>query len=108
MTLYLLRRSSLIHTWNNVLVAVAASVYLSAFGTALAALFPKFDFTNPMRAASVPGILALYLITFLFMLTFVVLVPAGWYFNPLALIPWAGVALIMFRSGQNRLERLDV
>ncbi len=108
MTLYLLRRSSLGHTWHNALVAVAASVYLSAFGTALAALFPKFDFTNPMRAASVPGILTLYLITFLFMLTFVVLVPAGWYFNPLALIPWAVVALIMLRSGQNRLERLDV
>jgi predicted permease len=108
MTLYLLRRSSLSHTWHNALVAVAASVYLSAFGTALAALFPKFDFTNPMRAASVPGILTLYLISFLFMLTFVVLVPAGWYFNPFALIPWAVVALIMLRSGQNRLERLDV
>ncbi len=108
MTLCLLRRSSLSHTWHNALVAVAASVYLSAFGTALAALFPRFDFTNPMRAASVPGILTLYLLSFLFMLTFVVLVPAGWYFNPFALVPWAVVALIMLRSGQNRLERLDV
>jgi ABC-type Na+ efflux pump permease subunit len=106
--IYLSRKLSLNQMWYNVLTAAITSIYLSAFGTALAALFPKFDFTNPMRAASVPGILALYLITFLFITTFVLLIPAGWYLNPLVLIPWAGAALMLLKFGQKRLERIDV
>jgi len=106
--LYLSRRSYLSQIWRNALVAAIASVYLSAFGTALAALFPKFDFTNPMRAASLPGLAMLYLIVFLFGVTFIGAISVSWYLAPLALIPWAGVAFVMLKLGQERLEKLDV
>jgi predicted permease len=106
--LYLTRRSSLSQMWQNVLIAAIASVYLSAFGTALAALFPKFDFTNPMRAASLPGILSLYLIALLFGVTFIGIISAGWYLAPLVLVPWAGIALMLMKAGQERLEKMDI
>ena len=106
--LYLFRRSSSGQIWYNVLVATITSVYLSAFGTALAALFPKFNFASPMRAASLPGLLMLYLITSLFGFSFIGTVSAGWRFTPLVLIPWAGIALILMKIGQERLERMDI
>jgi predicted permease len=106
--LYLARRLYLNQMWLSVLIAVITSVYFSAFGTALAALFPKFDFTNPMRAASLPGLLMLYLMAFLFGITFVGTITAGWYFTPLVMIPWAGIALMLMRAGQERLERIDI
>jgi hypothetical protein len=106
--LYLARRLHLNQMCHNVLTAVIVSIYLSAFGTALAALFPKFDFTNPMRAASLPGLFMLYLIVFLFGVTFIGTISVGWYFTPLVLIPWAGIALILMKVGQERLERMDI
>jgi len=106
--LYLARRSYLSQIWHSVLIAVITSIYFSAFGTALAALFPKFDFTNPMRAASLPGLLALYLMAFLFGATFIGTVAAEWYLTPLFMILWAGIALILMKVGQERLERIDI
>jgi len=106
--LYLARRSYLSQIWHSVLIAVITSIYFSAFGTALAALFPKFDFTNPMRAASLPGLLALYLMAFLFGATFIGTVVAEWYLTPLFMILWAGIALILMKVGQERLERIDI
>ena len=84
--------------WRDVLVACIASIYLPTFGTALAGLFPKFDFTNPMRAASLPGILVLYLIALFFGATFIGIGSIRWYLvPPLALAPWAGVALVLMK-----------
>jgi hypothetical protein len=106
--LYMTRQSSLSQVWQNSLIAAVASIYLSAFGTALAALFPKFDFTNPMRAASLPGIFTLYLLSFIFAGTFIGAMAASWYFVPLVLVPWAGVALILMKVARERLERMDI
>jgi len=106
--LYLTGRSSLEQMRHNILIGGIAAVYLSAFGTALAAIFPKFDFTNPMRASSLPGLLLLYLFSVLFGVTFVGIASIGWYFTPLVLAPWAGVVLILMKVGQNRLEKMDV
>lgn len=106
--LYLTRRSSPDEMWNNIFIAVITSIYLSAFGTALSALFPKFDFTNPLRAASLPGTLILYLITAFFGFTLVGVTYLEWYFAPLALAPWAGIALILMMSGIKRLEKIDL
>ncbi len=106
--LYLARRSSLDQTLYNGLIAIIISIYLPAFGTALAALFPKFDFANPMKAASLPGLLMLYLIVFLFGITFIGTITAGWYFAPLVLLPWAGIAFVLMKVGQDRLEKMDI
>ena len=106
--LYLTGRASLEQTWRNVLTGAIASVYLTAFGTALAAIFPKFDFTSPIRAASMPGLFLLYLIVFIFGGTFVGIVTIGWYFSPLVLAPWAGVILILMKIGRKRLEKMDI
>ena len=108
MALYLSQRSSLNQTRYNVLTALITSIYLPAFGTALSALFPKFDFTNPTKAVSLPGLLMLYLIAFLFGLTLVGIVTAGWHLVPLVLFPWAGVAFALMKAGQDRLERMDI
>ena len=107
--LYLARLSQLSEMWRNMLVAVIVSGYLPTFGTALAGLFPKFDFTNPMRAASLPGLLMLYLIALLFGATFIGIGSIRWYLvPPLALAPWAGIALILIKISRNRLEKMDV
>ena len=106
--LYLAKRTSLEQMWHNCLIGAITAVYLSAFGTALAAIFPKFDFTTPMRAASFPGLLILYFIALLFGATFLGIATLGWLFTPLVLVPWAGIVLILMRVGQSRLERMDV
>jgi len=108
MALYLARRSSLEQMYRNLMIGPVAAVYLSAFGTALAAIFPKFDFTSPMRASSLPGLLMLYLMALLFGVTFVGSTGFGWRFTPLVLVFWAAVALTLMKIGWNRLEKMDV
>jgi hypothetical protein len=108
MALYLAQQSSVRQTWHNTLIAAIISIYLSAFGTALAALFPKFDFTNPMRAASLPGLLMLYLIVAIFGLTFIGIINIRWYMAPSVLIPWAAIASLLMKVGQEKLGRMDV
>lgn len=108
MALYLTRRSSLEQMYHNLMIGLVGAVYLSAFGTALAAIFPKFDFTSPMRAASLPGLLMLYLIALLFGVTFVGSTSFGWHFIPLVLVFWAAVALTLMKIGWSRLEKVDV
>jgi hypothetical protein len=106
--LYLTKMSSPQQTWQNVLTGAVASIYLSASGTALAAIFPKFDFTSPMRAASMPGILLLYLIALLFGGSLVGVTSLGWHYAPLVLVPWAGVVMMLTKVGQSRLEKMDI
>ena len=106
--LFLTRRASLEQTLYNVMTGIIASVYLTAFGIALAAIFPKFDFTSPMRAASMPGLFLLYLLTLLFTGTFIGIITIGWYYTPMVLAPWAGVILVLMKIGQNRLEKMDI
>ncbi len=107
--LYIFQLSQLSQMWRNMLVACIVSTYFPIFGTALAGLFPKFDFTNPMRAASLPGLLVLYLIALLFGATFIGIGSIRWYLvPPLALVPWAGVALILMKISRDRLEKMDV
>jgi ABC-2 type transport system permease protein len=106
--LYMARRSSLDQMWRNVLIAVVSSVYLSAFGVGLSALFPKFDYTNPMKAASLPGMLALYLIVFIFGFTFIGVAKVRWYLVPLLLVPWTVIAFVLIKMGVNKLEKMDI
>ena len=107
--LYLFQGRQASQLWRNAIIAVIASVYLSTFGTALAGLFPRFDFTSPMRASSLPGLLMLYLIALLFGATFIGVMSIKWYLvPPLALAPWAGVALILMKASWSRLEKMDV
>ena len=109
LALYLAQLSQPGQMWRNMLVACIVSTYFPAFGTALAGLFPKFDFTNPMKAASLPGLLMLYLIALLFGVTFIGIGSIRWYLvPPLALVPWAGIALILMKISRVRLEKMDV
>lgn len=106
--LYLANRLSLQEMQYSVFIGLVTAIYLAAFGTALAAMFPKFDFTTPLRAASMPGIFLLYLMAFLFGITFAGIASFGWYLTPLVLVPWAGVVFILLRIGQKRLEKMEL
>jgi len=103
-----LQRISLEQLWHNVLVAVVVSLYLSGIGMGISALFPKFDFTNPMKAVLAPGIYAFYLITILFVGTLVMVTYFQWFFTLIAMVIWAVVALVLLRLGQKRLEKIDI
>ena len=97
---YLVQHQPLNQVWYNAAIAIVTSVYFSAFGTALAAIFPKFDFTNPMKAVSIPALITLYLIATVFGLTLSLAISSALYLTPLVLIIW-------FRTGQAKLERMD-
>ena len=103
-----LQRISLEQLWHNVLVAVVVSLYLSGIGMGISALFPKFDFTNPMKAVLAPGIYAFYLITILFVGTLVMVTYFQWFFALIAMVIWAVVALVLLKLGQKRLEKIDI
>jgi len=109
LALYLAQGRQSSQLLQNALLALIASVYMSTFGTALAGLFPKFDFTSPMKAASLPGLLLLYLLSLLFGITLIGVISFRWYLAPpLALAPWAVIALVFMRISRNRLEKMDV
>ena len=55
-----------------------------------------------------PGLLALYLVTFLFSFTFIGAASFRWYFAPLVLAPWTGIAFLLMKIGSDRLEKMDV
>jgi ABC-2 type transport system permease protein len=103
-----LQRISLERLWHNVLVAVVVSFYLSGIGMGVSALFPKFDFTNPLKAVLAPGLYAFYLITILFVGTMVMITYTQWFYTLIAMIFWAVVALVLLRLGQKRLEKIDI
>jgi ABC-2 type transport system permease protein len=102
------QRNSLEQLWHNALIAVIVSLYLSSIGMGLSALFPKFDFTNPMKAVLVPGIYTFYLITILVVGTLVLVTYVQWFFTLIAMSFWAVIAVILFKLGQRKLEKMDV
>ena len=40
--------------------------------------------------------------------SFIGTITAGWYFAPLVLLPWAGIAFVLMKVGQDRLEKMDI
>lgn len=106
--IYVLHRIALEKLWYNILVAFAVSLYLSGIGMGISSLFPKFDFTNPMKAVLAPGLYAFYLITILFVSTLVAISYFQWFFTLIAMVIWAVVALVLLNLGQRRLEKMDI
>jgi len=54
-----------------------------------------------------PGLIAFYLISLLFGVSFIAIISVGWYFIPLTLTFWAFAAFLLMKAGQRRLERID-
>jgi len=106
--IYTLHRITLEKLWYNILIAFTVSLYLSGIGMGISALFPKFDFTNPMKAVLAPGIYAFYMITVLFVSTLVAVAYFKWFFTLIAMVIWAVVAIILLKLGQKRLEKMDI
>ena len=106
--LLILQRIPLDQLWRSLLVTVTVSLYLSGIGMGLSALFPKFDFSNPMKAVLAPGIYAYYFITVLFVGTLVLITYFQWFFTLIVMTFWAVVATVLFKLGQKRLEKMDV
>ena len=106
--LLVLQRIPLEQLWRSLLIAITVSFYLSGIGMGLSALFPKFDFTNPMKAILAPGLYAFYFITILFVGTLVMVTYFQWFFTLILMIFWAVVATVLFKLGQKRLEKMDI
>ncbi|MBD3181360.1 hypothetical protein GF312_03645 [Candidatus Poribacteria bacterium] len=105
--LYFMKGLTLLQLGLNLALSVAASIYTAAFGVSMAALFPKFDFTNPMRAAALPGIVFLYLLIVAFGGSLVAAFNLGWWALSVPLIIWAVVAVMLMKRGIRNLEKLD-
>jgi len=106
--LSLFQKSALNHIPYNVLIGIIASTYFPTCGMALAAIFPKFDFTNPMKAISMPGVLAFYFMSIMFAITLTFMSSIARYFIPLILLVWEAIALVLLKIGKRRLEKMDV
>ncbi len=87
--------------------AFVISVFISAIGLGLSALFPKFDWSNPTRAVSVAGFLGFYFVTMFFVITLVLISYSHWYFNVLGVIVWTIISITLIKMGKKKLERLD-
>lgn len=105
---YIFQKATVNQLLYNFFIAIITSLYFSVIGTGIAALFPRFDFTNPMRAVSMPGMLGLYLTAGLFSATVVFMRYVSWYFIPLILAPWTIIALILIKISVKRLEKIDL
>jgi ABC-2 type transport system permease protein len=95
-------------TFRDLLIGIIASVFFSSLGIGLAALFPRLDYTNPMRAIAVPGLYAFYLISMLFIATMMLVPYTNWIFMLLGIVFWSVVAGVLLKLGIRRLEKMDV
>lgn len=93
---------------RNMLIGFIASVFFSCLGIALASIFPRLDFTNPMRAIAVPGLYSFYIISMLFIATMMLLSYTNWIFMLLAMVFWFAIAAFLLRLGIKKLEKMDV
>lgn len=105
--LNLFQHSSLNQILYNVVFGIIVSVFLTIMGIGIASLFPKFDFTNPMKAVLLPGIFIFYLMSISFGITLTYVIFSKLYLL-LMLIAWLIIALILVKFGQKRLERMDI
>lgn len=95
---------SLVYIFSSALVI---SIFVSAIGLGLSALFPKFDWSNPARAVSVSGFLGFYFITMFFIATLAMISYSRWYFGVLGITIWVLISMMLIRMGKKRLEKLD-
>ncbi|MGQ9611095.1 MAG: hypothetical protein ACUVWN_17490, partial [bacterium] len=72
-----------------------------------ASLFPKFDFTNPLKAILLPGMFVFYLMSIFFGITLTYVIFSKVYLL-LVLIGWLFLALVIVKFGKIRLERMDL
>ncbi len=104
----LTRRLTMELIYRNLLIGLASSVFFSSLGIALASLFPRLDYTNPMRAIEVPGLYSFYIIAMLFIGSIMVTTYGNWILMVLVFVFWGIIAGILLRLGVRKLERMDV
>jgi len=103
----LFQHSSLNQVLYNMVLGIIISLFLTIMGVGIASLFPRFDFTNPMRAVLLPGIFIFYLMSISFGLTLTYVIFSKLYLL-LMLIIWLIIALTLVKFGEKRLERIDI
>jgi ABC-2 type transport system permease protein len=104
----IIQKPSLNFIIRDLIIAVAISAYLSAMGLGLSALFPKFDWTNPARAVSVPGFFGFYLVSILFTATLALFSFVQWFFAVIGVFVWTVIAILLLKFGQKKLEKMDI
>jgi ABC-2 type transport system permease protein len=104
----IMQKPSLTFIIRDLIIAVGISVYLSAMGLGLSALFPKFDSTNPSRAISVPGFFGFYLVSILFTTTLALVSFVQWFFIVIGVFVWTVIAILLIKFGQKKLEKMDI
>jgi ABC-2 type transport system permease protein len=104
----IIQKPSLDFIIRDLIIAVGISVYLSAMGLGLSALFPKFDSTNPSRAISVPGFFGFYLVSILFIATLALVSIIQWFFAVIGVFVWTVIAILLLKFGQKKLEKMDL
>lgn len=87
--------------------AFVISIFVSAIGLGLSALFPKFDWSNPTRAISVSGFLGFYFVTMFFIVTLTLVSYSHWYFGVLGGVIWTIISIALVEMGKKKLEKLD-
>ncbi|HGE71866.1 TPA: hypothetical protein ENX78_13575 [Candidatus Poribacteria bacterium] len=102
-----MRKFELELLFNIFIFAFGISVFVSAIGLGLSALFPKFDWSNPNRAVSVSGFLGFYFATMFFIATLMLISYSHWYFRVLGVIVWTIISIALIKMGQKRLEKMD-
>ncbi len=103
----LFQQSNLNQFLYGLILGVIVSLSLTIMGIGIASLFPKFDFTNPMKAILLPGVFVFYLISIFFGMTLTYVIFSKVYLS-LMLIAWLLLALVLVKFGKIRLERMDL
>lgn len=91
----------------NSILGIIVSLSLTIMGIGIASLFPKFDFTNPMKAVLLPGVFVFYLMSIFFGITLTYVIFTKVYFL-LMLVAWLLLALVIVKFGKVKLERMDL
>ncbi len=103
----LTRRLSLELLFRNLLIGCASSAFFSSLGVALASIYPKLDYTNPMRAIKTAGLYLFYIIAMTFIATMMITTYGNWILMLLAIIFWGIIAVFLLRLGAKKLESMD-
>ena len=103
----LIQRSNLNQFLYNSILGVIVSLSLTIMGVGIASLFPKFDFTNPMKAVLLSGVFVFYLMSIFFGITLTYVIFTRVYFL-LVLFAWLLLALVIVKFGKIKLEHMDL
>ncbi len=102
----LIQNSNLNQFLYSIILCIIVSLFLTIAGIGIASIFPKFDFTNPMKAILLPGVFVFYFISIFFGITLTYVIFSKLYLL-LVFIVWSLIAFILVKYGEKKLERMN-